>query len=1409
MERMTTAIDVSQRSKQQGRLNRAANTLANLSWTERGPVYDLVGPNGNNRGTGTNYTAGRTAAILVDTLNDPSGNTVFCGGIAGGLWKCTNFLSSIPNWQAIDDRFDNLAISSICQNPANSSVMYFSTGEATGNADAVYGGGVWKSTDGGTTWTRLASTIAPSPTVFLRVFKIVCDATGNVYLANRNTSPPVSSASGLYRSKDGGASWQEITPTVRTSGNGICTDIEISSTGRLHASFGYSASTVQHQYTDDPANVTPASGWNASTGIRINSSVIANRLELAVQGNVLYAVTTNSISTTNNNNVDSCYKSVDGGATWTKQNTTAYTTSLTNTQGWYDLTLAINPSNSNEFLVGGVDAYKSTNSGSTVTRQTYWANGNPYVHADHHFIQWWMVGAQSRIVIGCDGGVFLSNDGGATFIDKNRNLAIKQFYDAGIHPTAGSPYLIAGAQDNGVHAFSNPGLSFSTEVYGGDGCMVHINQQNPQIQFGSYVYNTYRRSTDGGNSWSSVTFGNNNGMFVNPYDYDDGQNVLYATWASGQMLRWADANTSTGATLVSLAGLTGTPSVFKVSPFTKDRVFIGSNTGKLIRLDNAKTVTSATASTNITNITGTSFPAANLSCVNTGSSDNYLVATFSNYGVSHVFYSTDGGTSWTKIDGNLPDMPVRWALFDPQNNSRIFLATEAGVYSTDAVNGSSTVWNADINFPTVRTDVLKMRLSDNTVVAATHGRGLFTAVIPALPELRFNASNITYSESTTGTTDCRGYTDYVIPVTPVTAPSGDATVTYSLKPGNTATEGVDFDYTANGSFANSAKQHTFPSGSKASQNITVRVYDDAAVEPDETFTISFAVSGSTDAFAGSYSTYTITIKDNDFAPTPTVSLSGTLGTYQYNLGSAASANPFNASLQSNKAQFLYKASELNAVGLTAGSITSVGLYLTKNSTRAFSNLNIKMGSTSIPYLVDGGVNAVSTTTYKTLSSYSTVNGLNAFVLDAPFIWDGTSNVVVEVCYDNGSTATNAADILQGYADGGGASQGNMIWQNNINCGTNYTSVGYYASGIKPVVTFTADVVANTVETSASATKTATLPGNADVYFYNGSKIIARIQNTGGGDYGCTQVSIDRAGSSAVAFWNNNPSNYLTSKTLQVVPTTNNPSGQYQITLYYTAAEKAGWEAATGQSWNNIQLVKVKSQIKNYTPGTPAPDGANAVEVVTPTFGTFGSDYTLTATFASGFSGFAAGIPGVNPLPITLLTFEGRLNNNAASLSWSTSSEQNSRNFDVEKSTDGTNYYKIGSVNAAGTSNTKKDYSFRDQNLSPLNYYRLRLNDNDGRYKYSNVVLINYSSAVQNVTVVNNPFSSYLDVRFAKQGAGAKLQLVGLNGAVLAEKQIANPSGQIRWPLSVNLSNGTYVLRTVIDGEIFVNKLIKQ
>lgn len=685
----------------------AAKTLG-MNWIERGPIYDSVGPsNGNTRGGGGNppgtYTSGRMRGILVDPT-DPTGNTVWASGVAGGLWKTTNLLDAIPLWQNINDFFDNMAISSVCIDPSNSNIMYFSTGEPTANADAVLGLGIWKSTDHGVTWNILPNTLG-----FTRTFKLLCDNSGNVYAALRG--------GGLVRSNNGGANWTVISPNSNSS-----TDIEISSTGILHLALGYftSAGTATHYYTASPSTVSSGT-WSTSTGL----PAAANRLEIATVGNIVYICVTN-----NSNNVTAAYKSIDDGATFTLQNASPYTASLSNTQGWYNISLDINPDNASQFIVGGLDAYRSVNDGATVQRLTNWVTSAPYVHADHHFVKWWTVGAESRILMGTDGGLFLSRDGGATFADKNRGLGIKQFYSCAIHPSLPN-YFLAGAQDNGSHRLNNPGLTYSFEVTGGDGAYVDIDQDEPQFQFTSYIYNQYRRSSNGGTSWSSFNISSASGLFINPFDYDDVNNKLFASYGTN-MMRWNNPTTAISAVdvlrdIITIPG-TGTSSItaLMVSPNTNKRLFVGTSSGRLYRIENSDVTTNVDIAANTTDISGPGF-SGYLNCIAVGSTDQQLLAIFTNYGVTNVWYSSNGGGSWTGIDGDLPNMPVRWAVFDPTNDDKVIIATEAGVYVARDVNGGLTAWLPSADFPTVRTDMLKVRPSDKLILAATHGRGLWSS----------------------------------------------------------------------------------------------------------------------------------------------------------------------------------------------------------------------------------------------------------------------------------------------------------------------------------------------------------------------------------------------------------------------------------------------------------------------------------------------------------------------------------------------------------------------------------------------------------------------------------------------------------------------------------------------------------
>lgn len=139
-------------------------------------------------------------------------------------------------------------------------------------------------------------------------------------------------------------------------------------------------------------------------------------------------------------------------------------------------------------------------------------------------------------------------------------------------------------------------------------------------------------------------------------------------------------------------------------------------------------VTNAQASPSTQEIGSNEFPLAYLSSVDIGGSEDTLVVTFSNYGVPSVWQTYDGGSVWNNISGNLPDMPIRWAIYHPQNSQQIMLATEVGIWTTNIGSSDEVVWEPDSNMPNVRVDMLQMRAIDNTVVAATHGRGLIYGV---------------------------------------------------------------------------------------------------------------------------------------------------------------------------------------------------------------------------------------------------------------------------------------------------------------------------------------------------------------------------------------------------------------------------------------------------------------------------------------------------------------------------------------------------------------------------------------------------------------------------------------------------------------------------------------------------------
>jgi hypothetical protein len=402
---------------------------------------------------------------------------------------------------------------------------------------------------------------------------------------------------------------------------------------------------------------------------------------------------------------------------------------VTRGQSWYDLILAVHPTNPGIVLAGGIDLHKTTDSGITWTPISHWYGGfsKPEVHADQHAITF-RPGSNNAALFGNDGGTYYSSNVGSstspTFNHSVNGYNVTQFYSVAMKDSAGSNYMLAGAQDNGSHKFTSAGVNSTTEVTGGDGAFCFIDQDNPTYQITSYVRNNWRRTINGGTSFSSIT-SNSTGRFINPADYDDDANILYAAAGANQIYRVSGITGTISTSTLTVGGSAFggiQASHFRCSPYSSHVVFVGTSSGGVYK------VTAANATPTSTDIDpNNNLPSGYISCIEVGTSENQLLVTYTNYGVVSVWQTLNGGTSWQNKEGNLPNMPVRWALYNPNDSNEVMLATEVGVWTTDNFGATSVDWDPSNNgLANVRCDMLQIRESDNVVAIGTHARGVFT-----------------------------------------------------------------------------------------------------------------------------------------------------------------------------------------------------------------------------------------------------------------------------------------------------------------------------------------------------------------------------------------------------------------------------------------------------------------------------------------------------------------------------------------------------------------------------------------------------------------------------------------------------------------------------------------------------------
>lgn len=691
-------------------------------WEERGP----------------NNVGGRTRALMFDP-NDGTNKKVWAGGVGGGLWYNNDITNASSQWQAVDDFWANIAISCIAYDPTNTNVFYVGTGEGWYNVDAQYGGGVWKTTDGGATWSVLSATTSST---FRYVQKIlVHPITGDVYVGTNN---------GIRRSTNGGTTFSSVL-------SGFIADIEIGADNNLYAATG-NVFTAGNIYSSASGN---SGTWTSINGNGFPTSGIG-RVEISTapsDANVLYALT-QDLSTYD---VGGIYRSADKGATWSSLTMPTWSDggNFARGQAWYDLISGVDPSNANTVYVGGVDLFKSTNGGSSWTQLSNWwrdPSHAKYAHADQHAIIF-RPSDPNFVVYGNDGGVSITTDGGSNFETRVNEYNVTQFYSCAIHPDANSPIIIGGAQDNGSHYIDAVGIQPSVEVLGGDGAFAFYDQDVDDIFIVSSQNGNFHKYVNG--SYAGQILSGSQGEFISPGDYDDRENILYTALknSTSSIIRVTNVDGSPSEESIATS-LNAEATHFSVSPYAPvgtTNLFVGTAGGGVYKITNAH---NGSASTSNISVPGS----GSISCIEIGASENELLVTKSNYGVTSVYYSSNGGSSWSSKEGDLPDMPVRWALFNPNNRSEVILATEVGVWGTNDITVSSPDWEPHVlGMANVRVDMLQVRDSDKEVVAGTHGRGFFTSSgfnDGAQPNLtaKFsaNTTSINVGESVTFTDESTG-----------------------------------------------------------------------------------------------------------------------------------------------------------------------------------------------------------------------------------------------------------------------------------------------------------------------------------------------------------------------------------------------------------------------------------------------------------------------------------------------------------------------------------------------------------------------------------------------------------------------------------------------------------------------------
>ncbi|RLD63081.1 MAG: hypothetical protein DRI95_12165, partial [Bacteroidetes bacterium] len=623
---------------------------------------------------------GRTRFLLFDP-NDPENKKVWACAATGGLWYNNDVFNIESSWHIVNSEWSKYSVSSMAFDPNNTQVLYVGTGEAE-TAVATYressgtGAGILKSTDGGVNWELLESTVDFAYVTDITVrdenggSTIYAAVVSGVYKGSTFQSIP---NDGLYRSIDGGTSWEQVLPDI--IGKQVPyspSDIEIAANGKIFVG------TMGNLNDDGGARILQSTTGLINSWIVFDEYVdsIYNQISYNIPGRVkiisapsdenrIYALiasgsNSQTVQTFRTYNCEYILKSKDNGLSWSKISLPYHEDRNFAYLAWHALTAGVDPNNPDILYAGGLDIHRSMDGGNTWEHLSDWAakytgEVDKYIHADQHHAVY-KPGNSDSVLFSTDGGIFTSFNAKATipiFNERNKNYNTLQFYTCAIHENEGIEEYSGGLQDNGTVRFTGNPISVNDMISGGDGAYCFYGNNNLLIT--SYYNNRYYLFNNGAGPEFINAY---SGTFISPADYTSALNKIYANavtfdgYYTDHLVRIA---ISTGIhDFFSLNTGTAVPfSAIKILPVSNTLntiLYVGTQAGSLYKVENAQYNTPS-----VSDITGIDFPNGNISCIDVSEDGTSILVTFSNYGVSSVWLSRNGGESWQNIENNLPD----------------------------------------------------------------------------------------------------------------------------------------------------------------------------------------------------------------------------------------------------------------------------------------------------------------------------------------------------------------------------------------------------------------------------------------------------------------------------------------------------------------------------------------------------------------------------------------------------------------------------------------------------------------------------------------------------------------------------------------------------------------------------------